>query len=180
MDKKEEEYRRLIDKCADTGEDFAIPNSAPEHASYLIKTLFKKRGGRTMRIFTGRLDASVFDNQELKEEALDFLKRNSDNEIKIAYQDSSVEGKEILGGKFLCDIISDHEINGKIEVWDARIGTSKITNHFAVIDNSAFRYELDENKKKAIANFGDSKNAENLVCIFENIIKKSKKVYPKN
>jgi len=180
MDKKEEEYRKLIDKCAENGADFTIQNSAPEHASYLIKTLFKKPDGQIMRIFTGRLHENVFADQELKTEAVNFLKRNSKNEIKIAYQDTHVEDKGILDGEFLRNIIGTEEIKGQIEVWDARSVFSSITNHFAVIDKAAFRYELDENTKKAVANFGDSANAENLVNIFENVIKKSKKVYPKN
>lgn len=176
MDKNEVEYRNLIDKCAASGADFTIHNSAPAHASYLIKTLFKKTDGRIMRIFTGRLHEDVFADQELKTEAVNFLKRSRKNEIKIAYQDAIVGEKDILEGEFLRTIIGIAEIKDQIGVWDAKGVFASTTNHFAVIDEAAFRYELDEDKKKAVANFGDSVNAENLVNIFENTIKKSKKV----
>ena len=179
-EKEEKAYRKLIDMCAANKKNFTIPNSAPQHASYLIKTLFKEPTGETMRIFTGKLDESVFADQELRVEAINFLKRNKNNIIKIAYQNEAVNVQDLLEGEFLNDIIEDKEIQGQVVVWNASVSSRSIPNHFAVLDATAFRYELDERTKRAIANFGDSENAENLVGIFDSIIEKSKKVYPQN
>lgn len=179
MNKQEAEYRKLIDKCAEKREDFTIPNRAPEHASYLIKTLFKIPDGKIMRIFTGRLHEDVFADPELKEEAANFLKSKNDNKIEIAYQDTTVAGQDILDGNFLQYLLGAEDTKNKIEVWDASKIPAPVNNHFAVIDEEAFRFEIDENTRKAIGNFGDKDSAAKLAIIFEKIIGQSKKIYPK-
>lgn len=172
---KEDEYYKIIDRCAENEENFAIQNSATEHAAYLIKTLFK-HAKEVVLIFTGNLHEDVYGRDELKEEAIAFLKKGPDKKLVIAYQKGTSE--TILQGSFLKAVTSvvDNEKTGKLEIWDACRTDGMLENHFAIMDNKAFRYELDGEKRNAIANFNDEKYANILKSVFERIVKVSKEV----
>lgn len=176
MDNKEyNEYIALIDKCAETSENFIIPNSEPKHAAYLIKTLFKKAQS-TVRIFTGELFENVYGDKDLREEAREFLRKDKNNSIKIAYQKSL----NIDNSSFIQTILNDEQKKGFIEIWSANIVKFQgINNHFVVMDDIAFRFETDHVNTKAMANFGDPANAKQLVNIFESIVKISSPILPK-
>lgn len=138
---KENEYYDIIKSCAKNREDFTIQNSANEHAAYLIKTLFKYAEEEVI-IFTGSLHEDVFSNEDLKKEAVEFLKKGTGKRLVIAYQNEAKE--KILQGSFLKAITSAvDKTTGKLEIWDAQRTNKVIENHFAVMDSRAFRYELE-------------------------------------
>lgn len=158
------EYFALIDECARTSKDLTIPNSEPKHAAYLIKTLFKNADA-VIRFFTGNLFEGVFGDQELQEEACKFIRGDANHSIRIAYQGEL----DISKSTFIQKILKDNQRKGSLNIWDASKKYPDYENHFAVMDNKAFRFELDHAKTKAIANFGDFKNAIKLVGIFDRI-----------
>ena len=171
---KEESYYDIIDRCAKDKEDFPIQNSDLKHASYLLKTLFR-HAESDVCIFTGKLFPGVFDDKDLRNEAIEFLRKGSDKKLKIVYQEA-VRKEEITSGLFLSALMADEGRKGTVEVWDVKADILFDIHHFAVMDRSAFRFELDQETRKAIANFGDKKGAENLADIFEKIVLKSEKV----
>jgi hypothetical protein len=172
MDKSE--YFKLIDKCAETQETFTIPNSEPKHAIYLLKTLFKN-ANFAIRIFTGRLFEGVYGNEDLKEEARNFLRKDANNSVRIAYQ----EPLDITNCAFIQTILNDEHRKGSLKVWNANEKFNDLNNHFAVMDERAFRFETDHTNTKAIANFGDPENAKRLVDFFDKISENSSIVIEK-
>ena len=173
----EDEYKKIIQQCADAGKNFEIENSNPAHASYLITTLFGKAESE-MRIFTGRLFDNVYGNEDLKEAAIKFLNK-SKAILKIAYQEA-LSFDEVKEGNFLKDILTNPTVKGKVEIYNASTSCKNLENHFIVKDKAAFRYELDKTKMTAKANFGDFNIAKKLVAIFDLITNNSEKVYPVN
>ena len=159
------------DKCAETHENFTIPNSEAKHAAYLLKTLFKNAQSN-IRIFTGHLFEDVYGDTALIEEACNFLSKDSNNSVRIAYQEA-IDKDVIINSKFIQSIVNDEQKKGHIILWRANEKYSDFNNHFAVMDDKAFRFELDHANTKAIANFGDAANAEKLVTIFDRISKNS-------
>lgn len=174
MSRSDESYYEIIDRCARDKEDFPIQNGAPAHASYLLKTFFKYADSN-VRIFTGRLFHGVFDNEDIRKEAVKFLQKGSDKKLTIAYNKEPVDVAELLGESFLLEIKSSN-ISGTVEVWKVTDDIPHDSNHFAVMDRSAFRFETNHEDKKAIANFGDGKSAGTLTDVFEKILTKSSRV----
>jgi hypothetical protein len=160
------EYFALINECARTSKDLTIPNSEPKHAAYLIKTLFKNAEAN-IRIFTGHLFEGVFGDQDLQEEACKFLREDANHSIRIAYQ----ARLDISNSTFIQTILNDKQTKGSLKVWDASEKYSNFKNHFAVMDDKAFRFEIDHDSTRAVANFGDQANASRLVAVFDKITK---------
>ena len=70
------DYMRIIDRCAENGENFVINNGNAMHAAYLL-TKFFVRAKDQVRIFTGELFAEVFDDHDLIVAAVKFLSGNA-------------------------------------------------------------------------------------------------------
>jgi hypothetical protein len=162
------EYFELIDKFAKNFEELTIPNSEPIHAAYLIKTFFKNAQS-TIRIFTGSLFEGVYGDKNLQEEARNFLRKDENNSIRIAYQESL----DINNSTLIQTILNDDQKKGSLKIWNASEKYPDFKNHFAVMDDKAFRFEIDHVTTKAIANFGDFANAKKLVGIFDKISENS-------
>jgi hypothetical protein len=170
-----EDYFKIIDKAAENSEDFEISNRDAQHASYLIKTLFH-HAAHEVCVFTGSLYDGVFGNEAIKKEAINFLRKDSTVKLKVAFQEN-VSNEEVLSGSFMKYVLGDPERKGSIEVYNASKAYPGITNHFSVSDGKAFRYEIDHVTRRAVANFGDKKNAQILASVFDKIISKSEKVF---
>ncbi|MBI5663783.1 MAG: hypothetical protein HZC49_01650 [Nitrospirae bacterium] len=166
-----ESYQDIVKKCADANEDFSIPNRDKTHAAFIIENLFKKADSE-MYIYTGGLYDGVYGHKSLEEEAIKFLKEKSNAKLKIAFQTPPTK-EEILKNDFIKALVSDESIKDKITLYDAsQLKLSKV-NHFCVIDGKAYRYELDHETRRAIANFGDRITADKLSSIFKIIIEES-------
>ena len=166
------EYRNIIDRCADTGENFVINNGNATHAAYLLTKFFAKAKDQ-VRIFTGELFAEVFDNQLLIDAAVEFLSSDTHHKIVVAFQEKEgKEGKEgrVLKRNFVKELVTRPENVGKLEIYSISLDLDGQVNHFAVMDSIAFRYELDHDKKSAVANFGDQKNSNKLKQFFDKLI----------
>lgn len=166
-------YYETIDRCAQTKENLLISNSNERHAAYLISQFFKYAQSEVC-ILTGSFYEGVYNSKELIDEAVNFLKRDSKHQLRLAYQ-NDVPEEEILSRQFIKNIEDDPERRGGFEVWDSSV-SSKGLNHFAVMDKSGFRFETDSRKRRGIANFGDLESGETLAEIFDLIVAKSRHV----
>lgn len=169
-------YYETIDRCVRNKENLPISNSNERHATYLISQFFKHAQSEIC-ILTGALYGGVYDPKELRQEAVNFLKKDSKHRLRIAYQ-YDVPQEEILSRKLINDIkdIKDNQkLKGSFEVWDSS-DSSKRFNHFAVMDRSGFRFEIDRKKRSGVANFGDPESGETLAEIFDRIVDVSRQV----
>ena len=169
--KDREEYYRTIDKCAESGKDFVIHNGNAEHAAYLLTKFFGKAEKR-VRIFTGALFGGVFDNEKLVQAACDFLSDNANRKIVVAFQDGDDKTTQVLSKKFVQELAALPDNAGTLEIYSVsdKAPLDNQINHFAVMDTSAFRFELDHEKKSAVANFGDSMNSTKLQVFFDKLV----------
>jgi len=167
-------YKRIIDECAKDQKNLEISNGNSIHATYLIKALFKN-AEKEIRIYTGSLSDEIFGNDELIDTAIKFLTEKEDRSVKIAYQEICDEDT-IKSREFVKEILNNDRIKNKLEVWDVSSAYKDITNHFTLMDETAYRFETDHENKRAIANFGDYASAKTLKGSFADIIgnKKSK------
>jgi len=160
-------YKRIIDECAREKKNLEISNGNSTHAAYLIKALFEK-AKKEIYIYTGSLSDDVFGHQELIDVAVAFLKREGSS-LKIAYQENC-DKDTIKSRKFVQRILNNDLIKNRLEVWDVSSAFKDITNHFTLMDETAYRFETDHAKKRAIANFGDFASAKTLKGSFAKII----------
>jgi hypothetical protein len=171
-----ESYYWIIDKCAKEKMNFEISNGDSTHAIYLLNTFFKY-AKKEICIYTGSLSDSIFGSEQLIGTAINFLKRDKDATVKIVFQES-IDRESILSRKFIRSILDNKLIKNRLKVWTASSVFNAITNHFALMDGLAYRFETDHEQKKAIANFGDLASAETLKKAFSDIIssKNSKEI----
>ncbi|MBF0320997.1 MAG: hypothetical protein HQL01_14455 [Nitrospirae bacterium] len=167
-----DEYYATIEECAKKKKSLEISNGSPEHAARLMETFFKY-GRKRVFIFTGKLE-HVYDADDMIDEALTFLNK-PDCSLTIAFADKGVLDTDIKNHAFIKGIISDSNAAKKFKLYDAREWFSEIS-HFALMDNSAYRYEIDHDKSQAIANFNDVKTVQRLEAIAESITGNSKEI----
>lgn len=169
--KEKNGYYDIIDNCAEKKEDFTIRNNNNKSAAYVLKTLLRC-AQKEVCLFVGRFNNDIFDNKDLVNAAVNFLK-NPDARLRIAYNDINLSKEDVLSGEFARGILNS-EPKGKIEIWDARKICFPDGNHFFLNDRFGFRYEIKPGN--TLANFGDKINGEKLFIIFARIIAKSDKI----
>ena len=164
----EQDYYANIDKCAVEAIDRFIKNGQPEHATYLMTKMVNLASDH-IRLFSGSLvrdvcDKHVYADEGLIESIKLFLNRSEKATLEIAVQ------KEVDGGSEHPIIKSVQEMrdNGTLKgVFDIRkVDADDDTNHFMVMDDNAYRLELDHDPCNAIANFNDKKTSKQITSFF--------------
>lgn len=169
-----DEYKRMIKLFADGKIAIRIPNGRPEHASILMQAMFENATS-TVRIFTRDLNEKIYGSAEMLKAVRSFIDRPNSC-LKILFQNnqslSLVEQHPLL--KEITNITSSGQ-HGTIEIKNA-VGSyaNNAANHFAVMDNDAFRYETNHDGCKAVANFYEPKIAKNLIQAFDSAFSMAK------
>lgn len=162
-----QEYFDLIESCAKNKIDLEIPNGSATHALHLLRQFFKYSKKRVY-IFSGLLYDKIFDDSELIELTKKFL-HEAGHQMIIAFSKEEVTPDIIKSRLFMREIANDPERKGNVLLYDARFASS--INHFAIMDDKAYRFELDHDKSIAVANFSDKNTVAKLDAIFDNVIK---------
>lgn len=164
-------YRQMIDAAAESGERKIISNKDPRHAAYLVETFFK-RAKRHVRIYTSRLarkigSEQVYASPQLIDEARAMLAKDGSQVSIIVQDDLDVdEGMKVI----------DHPLIAALSHADARLrvfqyDAERQFDDFAVMDESAYRAEIDGDKATAIANFGNPEFASLLAQLFDSMVR---------
>lgn len=159
------EYREIIERFARDRTNQRVPNGLPQHASVLLETMFKHATAE-MRIYTGELNEAVFGQPAMISAVASFLSKPYAS-MKILLQkekdDSWVDSHPLI--QAISKIQAPH---GRTEIRCAQgVYATEAANHFAVMDNDAYRYELDHGACKAVANFNEPRVAEQLLSVFD-------------
>lgn len=178
-------YNRTVDECADEGRNQIISNALPEHARYLMSRMLRKARSR-IRLYSGSLEQSVQSPQGCGTAAPAPVRVYADPDLLAAVEEFlRVEGhalsilvqKDVDGGvedhPLVClvqDLKARGDLRGSFELKRLNGEQAKINNHFMVMDDTAYRFELDHNPCRAQANFGDSKTAQALADLFDNFL----------
>lgn len=172
-------YIELVDRCARKRLDYPIPNESPQHARVLIAKLFET-ARRSVVIVSGQLTdktsngIDVYGEKTLVANAKNFLRRPN-SKLQIVLVNPIHLGEE---NRLLKAVTNDRERKGELILFPGKNSkrSGKRTNersalpHFMVTDALAYRYEQDDQRIKAVANFGDPKTASKLRELFEEIV----------
>lgn len=164
------DYRKIIQRLASDQVNERIPNGAPQHASILIETMFNHAVAE-MRIFSKALTNDVYATDEIVDAAKAFFSKSYARLFILLQKKPTSEIEWIKEHKLLLAL---REIdNPKSDYRNIQIRYAKGSyteddaNHFAVMDNDAFRYELDHNNRTAVANFNEPETAKSFIKAFD-------------
>lgn len=151
------DYYELVENCASKKLDVEIANGKIDHAQILLEAMLR-HGKKNINIFSGELKEELYSDFRfqtwvqvyylISKGTLTFIIQNLDDlENHTLYSFVKELDPEFKRIKF-------YIVNKDSEA-------SKEENHFAIMDDSAYRLETDDENVKAKANFNDkSKNTE--------------------
>ncbi|MFZ2269438.1 MAG: hypothetical protein WAV95_17835 [Azonexus sp.] len=162
------EYDKFINKLAETSDTRTITNGSSSHALSILRSVFK-HSKNYVKIFTGRLCETVYNDDTLLIEAANFISKGGKLEILI--QEGGIAA--IAGHKFLESIKKNcndtKDINSRLIIkgLDDSHVLSKADVHFLVADDKIYRVEDDITNKTAVGCFNDPERSMKLNAIFE-------------
>jgi len=159
------EYREIIERFARERVNQRVPNGLPQHASVLMETMFRNATAE-MRIYSGELHDGVFGSPAMISSVESFLSKPYAS-MKILLQKQK-DGSWLNSHALVQAIKQLKEPHGRAEIRCAQgVYATDSANHFAVMDNDAYRFELDHNATKAVANFNEPRVAKDLLTAFD-------------
>lgn len=169
------EYERIVERLAESRSSEMISNSSAEHASILIRTMFKN-AANTINIFNGCLANVVYGRDDIIKAAKGFVVRGG--KITVVIQDQLADS-EIITHSFVKefkDICCENERKGEFKIYRADGSCSDLPSHFFVMDDSGYRLEQNKDEPKAFATFNDTEIAGKLNDLFSSILQVSSRV----
>lgn len=155
-------YRDSVHRLIRARSSAVIGNGQHAHAAILFEAFFK-HATKTVKIFCRNLDPQVFDSPEVIEAAVDMLKQGRALDIII-------QEKPLRDSKFLKRIRSLKVEEIRLEVHENASADSEIVRsraeNFAVMDDSAYRFEPDRKEPKAVACMNDPALSNQLIDAF--------------
>lgn len=139
-----------------------IENASIGHALVLVDLLFDaaKRHGETIRMVSGRLMDRFY--SKLVDKATEAMDAGA--EIKVVVTGAS---REEMAGNCFYNAVDEHE-NGEIDFRPDHQDDVP-TPHFVVVGTKRYRFELDHEKKRAVASFNDAETGMALVSMFDSL-----------
>jgi len=162
------EYKRVLEKLANTESKEYINNSSMDHAATMIEVLFNNSKGLVC-ILSDHLHGEVYDRTELKKCVEDFFKRDENNMIDVIMQlNVEPDEKKLLQNGFVTFL---DQFKDRVRLFKAIDENLKsLKNHYMIArttkDNFAFRFELDTNDHIATGTFNDENRGEKLYNYF--------------
>lgn len=160
-----QEYRTLVENADKYNQDFFINNSTNEHAKFLTLTLIN-RAKKSIKIFTGDLSELYYENSII----LMALENKLQQKIKI-----EIVTKNGINSKKFIELKEKYSNFLEIRKLD---NTTKVNNHFLLVDNTSFRVEYPHKKEDidlknfnvyAKANFYNQELGGHIGGIFDNL-----------
>lgn len=157
-------YRQFIEVLARDNVNQRIPNGHPVHASVLVEAMFEK-AEREMRIFTGSLAAETYDEPLLVDAACRFLTKPR-SRLRILLQ-QPMQKTDVLSRKMVSEILAMRA--RRVGTFDVRVADPAYAHddHYAVMDDGGFRFEVDHTETTAVANFNEPSVARELASGFD-------------
>ncbi|OGT89435.1 MAG: hypothetical protein A2286_06105 [Gammaproteobacteria bacterium RIFOXYA12_FULL_61_12] len=162
------EYERLIERLAAERTKQRVPNGLPEHAAVLLKTMFTYANSE-IRVYSGDLSEIVFGNPPLLEAVSSFISR-ANSKLRILLQNAKDDAwldSHPLTVR-MRKLAQSGVIHGSFDIRNASGSYADAdAHHFTVMDQDGYRFELEHEHTKAIANFNEPKVARNLIKAFD-------------
>ena len=156
-------YRDYIYECAMKKTSDIISNGSLVHAKILIGAFFLCAHD-TIKIFSSKLIADIYEDEEVLKNAELFLAKNK--KIEILLQDIDEQNNSIDKHKF---IKINNNLPRQCEIKTVSQKDKKITSHFVLMDKVGFRFCPNKTEPRAIASFNQPEVAENLIEQFDKL-----------
>lgn len=140
-----DEFTKLVKKCADREENQVIFNASSSHALVLFEELLDMAARKLLpvKIFSGKFDTAIYDKLVSK------ISQVLEKGVKVELL--SEENNSVLAGNKFVEAVKSKNGDAvkylKNDMSDLK--------HFILVGKSAFRFETDNEKKTAQANFND-------------------------
>ncbi|GEM_PF-1724538 len=164
-------YTELVASCARDRLNYPIPNGDPTHARILITKLFET-ARQDVRLLSGMLTdrttpgIDIYGHPDLIDNAKRFLRRPNSTLRIIIEKPIHLH----MENRFLTGVVTDNARVGDIFLYfGQRLVDQLRIPHFLATDALAYRFELDDEKVKAVANFGDFRTAKRLFEVFDRL-----------
>jgi hypothetical protein len=170
-------YEEMVEYFAKNKVNSEISNGVEAHASLLISAMFKY-GDKTIRIFCRELSDKVYDNEQLIDNAIDFVVKKQ-GKIEILLENDlqkALFAKPIIF-RIASKIYEAQDKKRAVGSLHVKIQGQDHQKHFCVMDDSAYRLEQDKEKRTAIANFNDPKMVQSLTTSFKSMFENSKEAF---
>lgn len=170
-------YEEMVDDLARKKIDYDIPNGIPAHASVLISAMFKN-AKNSMDIFCRELSNDVYNNNQLIDYAINFVIKEKGKIRVILERDlkQNLFERPIIY-KIASEIYKEKDKKREVGSITVRVRGEDTSNHFCIMDKSAYRLEKDKAQRTASANFGNIGIAKELTESFEKMFLESKEVF---
>jgi ATPase subunit of ABC transporter with duplicated ATPase domains len=150
-------YRANMERLAELQSAETFSNARPEHATIILET-FLKYAQEQVVIFCQRLSQRTYGGPSLLENLETALRRKK--RVSIIVQEEP-EAKALVEAAILWK-----KENLPISISSAGPSAEPVQGNFAVMDQTAYRFEQDRDKPEAFACMNDPKSAELLVRRF--------------
>ncbi len=169
MENEEIDYYQLVEDCASKKLDVEISNAKIDHAQTLLEAMLR-HGKKDVSIFSGTLNEELYSDFRFQ------------SWVKIYHLISKGTLTFIIQN---IDSLEEHTLYAFVKSIDPKFERIKFyivnnnsdaaseINHFAIMDNLAYRLETDDERVKAKANFNDSIKNNELRNKFNTFLKQS-------
>ena len=179
-----EEYRRYLERLADSRSTDMFSNGGKEHASILMSILFQKTKTKA-RVFSNGFKPDLITTAPYWYELIDYLS-DSQHQLSILVESDDYVNEEPLrrvreemerrnhDGTIQIRLISD---KGK-KMIEGKFGSGH--TNFAIFDNDKFRFEYDPENFRAFGSFNQPEKCEILSALFDEAYNVSTPLWPQN
>ena len=169
-------YQSGIDSALEDGANILIGNSKPAHVAYLTRR-FLESAEQEVRLFTGCLkqrvqDVDLYANDHLLDSMRSFVKRQGRVLILLERDIDAPDGDPakhpmVAAAKEVGVQLDVRKVTLEDIAW---LNSKNYHHHWAVMDDRAFRLEIDISRRhKAAVNFGRSDVASALARLFDRL-----------
>ncbi len=162
------EYSDNVRYLADRKSTTTFKNFNSERAAIVMQNIFRI-SEKSLKIFTGSLNSAVSNYEGYKEELCNFIVRGG-KLIIIHEEDLDTKSQTVE----LLKIFKEDEdkiFSDKIELYKLnKEKQAKNQKHFAIGDNSIYRFELNKKNREAVVCFNDEKTTDLLISRFDELL----------
>ena len=167
----DKDYKKSVNDFAEKKVDFLFSNKGNDHAAIVVSAMFKN-AENYIYMYSGSLNGDVTAESEFLSALRKFI--DDGKTLKVLLERTPVIENCSEALKIVMEASGSSNVIIKVIGEEAKKEfKKKELRHFMIADGMSFRYEIDEEKYKAICNFNDIEMAKKLSDIFQKAFEKS-------
>lgn len=161
----DKDYKKSVNDFAEKKVDFLFSNKGNDHAAIVVSAMFKN-AENYIYMYSGSLNGDVTAEPEFLHALKKFI--DDGKTLKVLLETTPVVESCSEALKIVMEASGSSNVIIKvIEEEVKKEFRKRQIKHFMIADGMSFRYEIDEEKYKAICNFNDIEMVQKLSNIFQ-------------